>query len=371
MKFILNTKPLVESINLGVINSNVKKNYRISTMLQIKADKSLLTLNTTAANILSEMKIRGSGDSEEDVISFVDAIKFKNLLSTIEAASVTIEFVDGGIILHAGGSKFTFPSVVDADDNELPSPELPDYNAPSIEIKKDDWKFIQDSQMYAISESFIHPVYTNVWISDEGSVLVGDFDTSLFTHSKKCNLGETCLLTTTIVNLLNSVPEGAKLVKMEKGYQIQVSNDAYEYVAQFVPKHEDDPDCGDYHAKVILEQFKADDAAPHISVPLAAIKKIISQAGILADGNTSKIKVKLADKQLKLENKDIDGIIPVKGDNLDSGFESDFYFNQLNSVISHFSEETIHIVPIIRDEVTQGLIVWDKDLQTVLSGADS
>ena len=84
---------------------------------------------------------------------------------------------------------------------ELARPALVPEGAIKVKIDNSDWKFVKDYQMYAIGMSFVHPVYTQVWIGSEGDVIVGDFDNSIFTFSKKNKLGKTCLLSNTIFYL--------------------------------------------------------------------------------------------------------------------------------------------------------------------------
>lgn len=377
MQFTCNTKPLVDSVGLAVIDSNVNKNYRLSTMLQLAISDKMLKVNAAAANILSQATIKGkvqAGLTDENgkdlSIAQVDTAKFKKLIGTIETDTVTIEFVSGGIVLHSGASKFTFPASVDSDDYTMPVPDMPDYKAESIEVKKADWKFIDDNQMFALANSFIHPVYNNVWIGDDGKVLVGDFDSSLFTLSKHGSLGEGCLLPETIVNLLNAVPEGARLVKLKDMYQIQLQTDAYEYVAQFTPKHEGEGDEGNYHSDIILSQFKTD--VQGCVIPLAGVKKILGQASILrSSGTTDTIDIDVDTDNLTIHNSEVRGKIPVKP--LKAGsvdFNITFYFDQLDNVISHFNGETVNACPLINDGSVDGIVLYDGEMSAILADVE-
>ena len=372
-KITCNTKPIVDALGLGIIAANVSKHYRLSTMLQITGMKNLLIFNTAAANILSEMKVRGmsEGIGDEPVIALVDADKFKTLLSTLEANTVEFDFVEGGVIVHSGSSKFVFPAYVESDGYTIPSLDPVDVDAVKIDIDISNWKFIQDSQMYALAASYIHPVYNNVWIGEDGSVLSGDFDISLFTCSKKgTDLNESCLLPATIVNLLSSIPEGGKLVKMKKGYQIQVITDAFEYTSQFTPKHETDPDVGSYHSDIILSQFKGDN--PVLEVSLPAIQKTLNQANIVSDmESNSKIDMKHENGTLTISNAEINSKISVKSDtNLD--WSGSFYFKQIVKAIAHHKEDTLKIMPIINEDSdsVDGLLLYDIDLQTIVAGVE-
>ena len=102
MNFTVNTKPLIEALNLGVINSNVSPFHKKSTIIQVSADEHDLKLNIEAESIKSELILKGSGDSKSVEKIFVSSLLMKQLVSTFDSATVTLEFAEGGLILHSG-----------------------------------------------------------------------------------------------------------------------------------------------------------------------------------------------------------------------------------------------------------------------------
>lgn len=369
MKFTVSTKPLSDALNLGVINQNVSKFYRKSCLAQLCADKHSLTINLEAAFILSEIRLKGSGDSEESARIFVDCLLLKQLVSTFDTAVTTLEFTDTGLILHSGKSKFTLPKLVDDDDIELNAPHVPDTST-SISIDKADWKFIKDFQMYAIAMSFIHPVYTKVWVGSSGDVLVGDFDNSLFTHSAKNKLGTTCLLSDTIINLFNSLPEGAVLKESGKDYVIHIKTDSFELLSQFTPQYEADEDVGSYNSEIILDMMKHP-ATGVAKVTTAALTKFLGQAELLSNSSEDTITLKVSESNLSLSDRNIDCMIDFEsGVTIATPYQVEFKTSLLKSVLSNYDDEKITIAPMITDSEPVGIIVWGKELTTVLAGVE-
>lgn len=106
MKFTCNTKPLMDALDIGVINQNVSKFFKKSCLAQITASQRELKLNFEASKICSEVILKGSGDSDETSVVFVDCLLLKQLVNTFESATTIIEFTDSGIVLHSGKAQF-------------------------------------------------------------------------------------------------------------------------------------------------------------------------------------------------------------------------------------------------------------------------
>ena len=369
MKFTTNTKPLADSLNLGIINSNVSNFHKKSCVVQVSADANTLKINIEASMICTELKLKGSGEGEPATV-FVDSLLFKQLVNTLDSATVTLDFEENGLIVQSGKSKFTLPKMIDSTEFELKSPVIPDYTATSINIDKADWKFIKDNQMYAISMGFVHPVYTKVWVGESGDVLVGNFDTGRFTHSKKNKLQNTCLLSDTIINLFNSLPDGSKLIKVDKDYLIEFTADSYTYATQFTPLYESDEGVGDYNAQVFLDIMKTPDDA--IKVPTAPITKLLNQALLLSTTSEDTIKLAIHDGILHLHNKDVDGEIAGEG-GADMKFELEFKLDAIKEVIANYADDTIQLNSLADaddPDVVSGIIVWNNDLVTIIAGVE-
>ena len=373
MKFQVSTKPLKDALDLGVISQNVSKYYQKSNLAQVTANRRELKINLEAAQVVTELQLKGSGDSDESCTIFVDCSLLKSLVSTFESSVTALEYTEGGLILHSGSSKFTLPKMLDDTELELKSPadQIPPA-ALSIDIDKSDWKFIQDHQMYAIAMSFVTPVYTYAWLGKSGDVLVGDFDNSVFTHSTKNKLGKTCLLSDTIINLVNSLPEGAKLTQLDDSYLITVSTDGFEYRSEFTPLYEtsdDEEGIGSYNADIILSIMNKDEANA-IKFKVAEVSKLLNQAELLSTSTEDTIKFIVDSSTLSLVDNNVDGKIPVKGP--EEGYEVEFKSKMLKSVISNFDEEEIS-ASLLRDDddgSAAGVIFWSKSLSVTLAAVE-
>lgn len=370
MKFTVSTKPLSQGLELGVINNNISKFFRKSCLAQVTASSNTLTINLEAASIVSEIILKGFSDDQGVTKTiFVDCLVLKQLVSTFEASTTVFEFVEGGLILHSGNSKFTLPKLVEDDELSLDVPLLPDY-APTefIDVSSEGWKFIKDRQMYAIAMSFIHPVYTKIWVGNSSDVLVGDFDNSIFTYSNKIKFGENCLLSDTIVNLMNSLPENAKMVKNPEdgSYTVTVYSDSFSYISQFKPSYEADPDVGSYHSEMILDMMTSPEN--HVCVNRNAILKFINQASLLSSGSESTIRLSVSGNVFELSDENTEFKTDYKG--TCNEFSESFKTTFLHDAISHYTEDEIYIAPAYSDDEITGIIIWTDDMHTALGGAE-
>lgn len=147
MKFITNTKPLADALALGVVNANVSKFHNKSNVVQISATDKNLTINIEADRIITELTLHGSGDAMTSPVVMVDSILFKQLIGTLTSSTTTIEFVEGGIIVHSGSSKFTVPNKADVEDYRLETPVHPQEGAVTVAVTPENWKYVQSHQM--------------------------------------------------------------------------------------------------------------------------------------------------------------------------------------------------------------------------------
>ena len=368
MKFTLSTKPFADALNLGVIPGNISKYYRLSCLAQLTATNRELRINLEASNVVTEILLKGSGDQDGPVTGFVDCLILKQLVSTFDTSTVTLEYIDGGIILHSGSSKFTLPYLAESNDGELKRPQSAPDNATTIPVDLKDWKFIKDYQMYAVALSFVHPVYTNVWIGESGDVIVGDFDNSLFTFSKKNKLGRTCLLPDTIINLFNSLPEGASITLMDKSYRISVKTDGYEYATEFSPKYEDEDNNGNYSASAIMQSVVKDNQNS-IKVGVAPIAKFLSQADLLASGSDNKIEFSIVGDEVRIKDENVD--CKVKFEGTCKEFSIPLNSSLFKPIIGHIDADTINICPAMSDGEVGGLTIWTDNMTVMVGALDS
>lgn len=372
MKFSTATKPLIDAVNLGIINGNISKYYQKSILAQLTCTPNSLRINLEASGIVSEITLKGQGDSQLEVTTFVDCTVFKQLVSSFTAPVTEFEFTENGLIIYSGKSKFNLPVQDFAKLGvSLDRPELLDYTATKHEIKKEDWKFVQDHQKYALSMAFTdQPVYTRFWAGGQGDMLSGDFEIGLFTHSSKSPMPEDCLLKDTIVNLFNSVPEGATFTGQNGKYTINVHTDSYTYVAQFIPESEDE--LGSYNAEMIIQVLAHKDNKA-VTVPCATLNKYLSQAQLLAssDGRDKKlVTIKVNGNMFALVDKNVDCKIELK-DNSPIDYEVSFPLDYLTSVLKSFDSEHVKIAPSEIEEDGEtfitGILVYNDTLAAALA----
>lgn len=373
MKFTVSTKPLKNVTDLGIIKANISKYYYRSSIVQITASRDTLKLNIEASGIKTRMTLKGSGDSDKPVTIMVECAKFKTLLNSIETDVVTLEFIEGGMYVHAGSSKFAISQMVDSADVQLSEP-IDQYQAAStMTIKPEDWQFIKDHQMYAISGSENHPVYKHVWISENKDVIVGDYDLGIFTYSKRGDFGSTCLLSSSLINLLTSIPEGSTISKVDRNYVLTISTDSYSMITEFTPKYEDDEAVGSYNSEIILGMLNHPEK--YIKLEVSPIIKFINQSAILSQTDADKIlDFTIKDETLTLTNRTSSYSMPVSAtDPYTVKFATEF----IKSVLSNFDSDEICIAPMTRDTTDEdgkptkmviGCIFWTDTLTTVLAG---
>ena len=365
MQFTVSTKPFADALDLGVIPANISKYYRLSCLAQLTATKNQLRINLEASNVVTEILLKGSGDEDREVTGFVDCLVLKQLVNTFESNTTRIEYADGGLILYSGNSKFNMPFLAEASEGELRRPNLPANNVTKIPLSLDDWKFVKDYQMYAIALSFVHPVYTNVWIGQDGDVIVGDFDNSLFTFSKKNNLGTTCLLPDTIINLFNSLPSGASITMMDKSYRVDVKTDGYEYATEFTPKYEDEN--ANYSAEPILSSVVKDESNA-VKVAVAPITKALSQAELLSS-TSEVVDLSVTANEVRIKDENIDCKLSFEG--TCNPFEVQLNSKLFKSLVNHIDAENMTISPIVNDGEVAGIIVWTPSLTVMLGAVES
>lgn len=373
MIFKVGTKPLCESLNLGVINANVSKFYRRSCVARLFATENELKINLEASRIASEITLKGKGDSTECKPIFVDCLLLKQLVNTFDSSVTEIEFQENGVVLHSGKAKFTLArenADIDAAEISFKAPAEVSGLADGIDVNKANWKYVKDHQLYALAMSFAYAVYTRVWVGGDGDVIVGDFDQSLFTHSKKSNLPNTCLLSDTIINLFNSLPDDSKIYPLEKSYVVNVSTDGYDFRSQFEPEYEDDGEVGDYHSEIILNILTHPESG-YVKVDTAQLSKFLSQAELLSKSTEDKIKVIVTQDELILQDNNVQckADIHKMFDKIEE-YTVEFKMASLKSVLTSYDSETICIAPSITENEIAGILVWDDNQTTVLAQVD-
>jgi hypothetical protein len=369
MKFTLSTKPLVDALDLTIINANISNQFARSTMVELTATSNTLQINVEASSICAQAILKGTGDEMGPKVAFVSSALFKQLIGTLEASQVTLEYVEGGIIVHAGSHQFTFSNIVDATDMHLKTPVTEGLVNPQV-VDKGDWKFINDYQDFAISESFIHPVYTRVWVGANSNVLTGDFDVSLFTKSEKNKLGITCLLKETIVNLFNQVPDGTQIYQAGTDLVLVSKTDSVEFTAQITPQYESDESVGSYNSDIILS-LMTPDVNGGVKVNTAPILKLLSQADLLRDSVDDTVNVTVTPGSIHIVNRKVDGTIPVDEDQKEPvTYTLKFRLAHLKSILSNLPEDKVTLTPVKQEDSIIGILFTTTAMTSILAGVD-
>lgn len=367
MKFVVATKPLKSATSLGIIKANISKFYSRSGIAQITATRDALKINIQASGIKTRMTLAGSGDSDDSATVIVDCSVFKNLIDSIDSELISIEFVPGGINVHADTSKFAISQMIDATDMRLEEPMDASGAETSVAVNPADWQFVKDHQMYAVATKDAHPVYKNAWVGAGGDVLVGDFDLSMFTYSKRGAFGNTCLFPTSIINLFASIPEGSTIAKVGKNYVLTVTSDNYSMVTEIAPKYEDDAAVGSYNAKIILDMLVHPES--YITIEAGAITRFINQTSIISKSELDKVfDFVVNGNELTLANATSSYSMEVESTSANNNFTVKFNADLFKSVLSNFDDETINVAPTIRGNKAIGCIFWTDNLTTILAG---
>lgn len=374
MKFTTNTKKLQEVLNLGIIKSNISRFYKKSSIAQLRATDTELIINLESNQIVTQINIRGTGDEKESACVFVDSQTLGNIVSTIESNKICFEFVQGGVVLHSDHNKFTLPSVINETDFELAVPSK--KFGKELKFGRHHWKSVFDNQMFAIAKSLINPIYTMVWVGENGDVIVGDYDNGIFTHSMDNDLVTTCLLTDTIITMLTTVPTSTKLYKCKdsKSFILKYESTSdgaaesigeYVYVTEFTPKYEDDG-VESYSAEIILKTFEKTDNI--FTVNTKQISKFLSQASILSVGYSPIINFSYKDNVITLTDSYSEGKLSAEG----NCFDFDLKFNRplIHSVFTKYADSQVTICPRVLDGDIVGLLIWNDDFLTEIAGLE-
>lgn len=370
MKFTCNTKPFSDALNLGIINSNISSYHKKSNIVQLTILDNQLKINVETASIKTQITIKGTseGDSSSNTRIFVSSLIVKQLVASIGSGTIELDITDNGLLITSGKSKFTLPKLIDSDELELDAPATLEGEVAWKDIDQSSWKFIKDNQLFALAISFIHPVYTRVWVGSDGDVLVGDFDNSLFTHSKLNKLGNTCLLSDTVINLFTCLPEGSKIAKAADGrnYVISATTDAFAYVSEFTPYYESDEGVGSYNSAIFLGIMNSNDAG--VQTIASALNKFLSQAELLSTSTEDTINFSAEGNKVSLYDKNVNCSVEVAGQS--ETYKVEFRLSSLKKIISNYGDSEITIKPFKSEGEVNGIIVTDNTLTTILGGVE-
>ena len=365
MKFTVNSKPLKNVTDLGIIKQNISSLYYRSNIAQVTATRNSFKINIEAAGIKTSMTLKGgSGDTDEKASIIVDCSTLKSLIDSIDTDVITFNFDTGSLGITSGTSKFTLPQILDVRDVQVSEPTENFTAEETITLDAESWKFIKDHQLYAISDSKTHPVYRNVWVNANKDVIVGDYETSLFTYSKQSNLDNTCLLPVTLVNLFTNIPEGSTISRIGRTYILNINTDSYSMSTEFTPFYEDDESVGSYNANIILGMLTKSDK--FLTLDVTPITKFVNQISLLSQGSFDRnIDFSIANNVLTLSALDCEYKLNVNGDQ--TNYSVQFDMDKFKDVLSHFDDDNVKIAPMTRDKQVIGCIFWTDSLITLLA----
>lgn len=370
MNFKLNTKPLNDALGLGIVNANISKFYSKSEVAQLTLSANELKINLEAANIATEIKLKGIGEGiVQPITLFVDCVTFKSLVNTIDTNIIELEPQDNSLLVRAGKSKFTLAGKSDESEFTLRTPEAVDLSTVSTRpINKEYWKFVKTHQLFAIAVSEVWPVYNKIYVSEDDLAIIGDLENGTFTKSEMSDLKTTCLLTETTVNMFNAVPDGAVIYAVGEDFGVHVKTDSYELVSQFTPVYESTEDGIDYNVGLILGTFNTT-GENVLEVELAAMQKALTQAVLLSTSGEFKLMLEVADNTVKIHNEVINCKVKAKsGTSVDYSME--ISVPKLQAIMSHCCEEAVKIAPYESEGEIVGILVDSGDVQFVQAAAE-
>lgn len=368
MKFTVNTKPLKDALAIAIVDSNVSRYYQKSTLVQLTMEQNHLRINTEANAIMTEVSVYGHGECNGGESILIDALLFKKLINTISATQMDIEFSENAVSVRTASGSYNLPKMLDTSEAQLNRPEsLTDSEIEfGLEVDTDSWKYIKSHQMFARATTDEYPVYTYVFFGEGGDVLVGDYKSSIFTHSSCGILGEDCLISESIVNMFNSIPDNARLIKKGENYIVNANTDAFTFTASFVPRYESD-ELGRYNSDIFIELMSTFNKE-HISIKSSDITTVLNQVQILS-------------KRLTKLHLCISGDTMTLSDvNMKSTIHSDVVQNQtyevnmnpdnLRNVISHCPDATLDIYPAMNGENIVGIMIASGSMTVVIAGVE-
>lgn len=366
MKFTVSTKPLINGVNLAIVDTNITRYYPKSSVVYITASDNSLIVHHDGEWVSTSIAFKGSFDGSNASI-YVDASLFKKLVSTLTASNqVTFEFTSDCLILHSGTSKYKLQQAASTADfipnviESLSADEL-DHGT---SIDASDWKFIKSNQIYIKPTNADNVLHTLVYVSDTGDALVCDLSNSLFSHSSISGIGETCMLQDTIVNVLASA-DHATLVKRDDKFIVASITDAYECLSSFTPVYESD-DTGNYRADLFINLIQENnDSAFLAKVP--DLKKAMNQATLLSGSRPYAITCDFLNDHIDFRTDTMECQIPIVNGPSNS-YTLNFNPDLLGKVVNHIPETDVNIRPTYnRDEIV-GLI-FECGYLTVVLGA--
>ena len=371
MQFSLNVAPLKSALDLAVVNSNISKFFEKSTVVELSVTGSKLFVNTQATALLSEVVIPGNNVDNGEASAIVDCVLFKQLVSTIDGNEMTLDFQDNFLVVKCGKSKFNVPKLLsDEDAASLDKPVSDSDVADSLcgELHVDVWKYIQNHQLYAVALSQINKVYTRVWVNNDKGVLTGDPTLSIFTYQPSSDLDSSCLVSSTIVNLLATLDSGTKLYRAsDTSYLVVMDTDAFSFRAQFNVDREDETGIGVYDSDMILDMV-LDDTQKGVKVPKSKMNSTVKQASLFSSASNPYVYVSAGSDGVRMTSDNVNCLLSP--DTSDVEYNVKFAISDVDMVVSHMETEDVELYPIVKEGEVFGVRLVSGNLTALVGGAE-
>lgn len=362
--FTISTKPLKNSIGIGIVDSNISQFYQKSMVAQITVENNHMRINVESVAIVSEIDLVGNLEGETASI-IVDSAQFKKLVSTISSPQITFAFTDDYLELTAGKSRFTLSSMMSVEDVSLKRPTIvSNVTGEAHSLEKAGWKFVKDHQMFAKATDSKFPVYTYVYAGKGGDIIVGNMQNAIFTHSDNPSVFETtCLLSDSIINLITNMPDGTSIYDNGDSYIIHAKTDGYEFTSEFTPQYESD--VWDYQASGILPLMSVV-GRPVSQVSVSEIKTMLAQVTLLAQRDSA-VRCEVCSDHITFTAEGAVCEIPANGGPSDP-YTVVLPISDLKMIVGNVSETTIGISPTINsDDELAGITVTSGKLTIVVA----
>lgn len=382
MKVTVSTDSLRSGLSTLILDSSISKFNPKSCITRITMVQNTIQLDTEYADVKSRLKVDCTADEDDYRVIYVESSVFKKLINSLNTGDVTLEITDKDsttLVVRAGKSKFLVPQIAEYQDVRfgIDSAEIEDLATLFDNSTKFDfsaWKFVSSYQLYALADAVsAYKAYTNVYIGEDNSIIVGDYNSSLFTYSNKNTVFDSCMIPGSVVKLLISYPEDSSVARSENQSDLWYimchdENGEYSLVSEFRTKAETDAE--NYQSdKIIPLLMHSDESA--VTIPnLAAIKDVLAQGSVLVSNkNDYVINLAVENGKLRVFGNNMEYVENV--DDSAEEFTVALRLQRFVDTISHLDSNEVKIMPKYRkdrngNEIVFALILWTENLTVVL-----
>ena len=380
MKVTLSTGALKSGLSTLILDSSISRFNPKSCIARITLSNKVLQLDTEYPEIKSRLKLDCISDTNDLKVIYVESAVFKKLINSLNTGDVSLEVSDKDIttlVVYAGKSKFYIPQIAEYQEVKfgIDSSTIEDTAALFENASKFDfsaWKFVSNYQLYAIADPVSAlKAYTNVYVGDDNSIIVGDYNNNLFTYSNTDTVFSNCMIPGSVIKLLTSYPEDSSIVLGDNNlWYIMFYNEHnnYSLISEFKTKPESDVE--NYQSDKILPLMMHDSTQAVTIANLAAIKDVLTQGSVLVSNrNDYVINLAVDDGTLRVFGNNME--YTEKIGNKSAKFSVAFRLQKFMDTISHLDSNEINIMPKYRkdangNEIVIAILIWTENLTVVL-----